>query len=649
MKLFRLYLFMMLLISPTLLANPSSAFFYNPQQFDVLEYHVQADMTAYPSKYTEGRVMITLSWDDADNIKNFYFHALGIEPDSVFFNEKKTTFSEEVDGEGNQVYKVTQIPSGLEKDIITIYYHGEMAIEDSKMAWGGVHFDDNLLYSMGPGFYNPEVSMTSAWFPCYDHPSDKATTTFEFTVPDSVTIVSNGILKSVEEIGDLKKFTWEMQSPAATYLLNFAASSDLVGTKVWEFRNQPVYVYSHAEDTTRCQFVFSKVKEMVEYQEKIFGDYPFEKIGFVISEKGSMEHQTMINIARGVLTRAYSKHDDKDNTVFHELTHQWFGNSISPKDWRNTWLNEGFAEFSETLWRGRNDKSLYLKELQIDKINYIPKVAMREKYCPLYNFIESGVSNYPRTIYDKGSLVLGLLRYEIGDENFFDLIKAYYSKFRYQNLNTDDFVNFVNTYLDEDLDWFFDQWVYSKGFPKLDIIKYTYVDPETKTTMIEGVKITQTQEEEFGLFTNVPFEISYRDLDNNIHTKILTLNEKEQYFDFSTVEAKKFLFQLDTYNEVVSIIQIVSSSTTTSVQEEIAERPISVYPTVAETSVNIDLKDNLTGQIKIYNAASELLDVIDVNYSKQIQLDVSKYAAGLYFVNCEMANGAVSEPFYILR
>ena len=379
---------------------------------------------------------------------------------------------------------------------------------------------------MGVGFSNPYVSATRHWLPCYDHPSDKATFSAKFTVKDEHTVASIGNYTVKDNGNGTKSYYFEHNYPIATYLMAFAIG-DYKKIEM-EYNELPIHIYSLASDTTASKYYYQKVPAMLESYEKYFGDYPFEKVGYVNTPTGSMEHQTMVSMDWRIIRESISKRDSIALTAAHELAHQWFGNSITPINFGEAWLNEGFATYSEALWLEDNfGFNSYLSKIRQDVTQYLSYVGI-EGLLPLYNFNRAGnSSNYPITIYKKGSAVLGLLRYKLGDSIFFDALKEYSNSFKYSNVSTIDLLNTFEEVCSCDLSHFFEQWVYSAGFP---IIEVTF-DRELWNGA-DSVKVTFSQVQSSGLdlFTDFPIEISFLDIDANYTHYVFNITEKEQSF-----------------------------------------------------------------------------------------------------------------------
>ncbi|MCC7438839.1 MAG: hypothetical protein IT211_10140 [Armatimonadetes bacterium] len=515
------------------------------QAFDVLDYDADIDLTAAPLPEMAGVCRIRFRWIGDPAVNQFYFHLRGLVVDSVFyisptmFDAVPRTAVAVGDPASALFHYSIAAPAGVQTGdtgIITIKYHGQMGDEYGPGTWGGVSSGkaaagEKILYAMGVGFKNNYVSATQHWLPCYDHPADKATFTGRFRVNNGMTVAGNGLLTTYPEGDSVTVFRWHQQSPASTYLLTFAVAPFHplnFGTDTL-----PMVVYSLAGDTAATRVSFSGLAGMVSSLGSRFGHYPFEKVGYVNTPQGSMEHQTMISIAEQISR----SRDTVNHTAYHELAHQWFGGLVTPTDFRHAWLNESFATFCEGL---RSEDiggySGYLNYLNGLWNSYTRSVAPREGVLPLYDFPRvAPSSNYPTTIYYKGALVVALLRYQMGDEKFYQAMRDYLQTYRFGNAGTDSLRAILEKHHGASLQPFFDQWVIGKGWPVIDVS--TSQEAQSPTLSRVTVALTQVQKPEYGVFTNLPVELGFRGVDGNFSYRIVTMNSRSETFTIDSVPA----------------------------------------------------------------------------------------------------------------
>ncbi|MEI8133566.1 MAG: M1 family metallopeptidase [bacterium] len=393
-------------------------------------------------------------------------HAKFIEIDSVFVDDAPATF---LTPDSDGMYKVVGFPGQYHNGsnfTVKTYYHGKGMVEEGTNKWGGVHNEGNMMFAMGVGFNAPYVSCTRHWLPCFDEPDDKAdSVTLRFFADTSGIVVSNGLLTGYlagTDGGKTNFYEWKITHPIATYLLTFAFGP-FQKLSIKNPLNIPFDVYSFAKDTAKARTLMEKrvVKALV-YFDSLFGEYPFEKVGYVIAPIGSMEHQTMITLVNSVL-------DTNNTTAVHELAHQWWGDKTTCFDFNEPWLNEGFATYSEALFQERfsGEKAYW----QTQHSNIASALTKGQDTISLFGapYYTHPRNNYPPVIYNKGAAVLGMLRYTLGDANFFTGLRAYGKYTAYSNATTEDFQGIVEDTLMRDLRYFVAEWMFGIGHPAITV------------------------------------------------------------------------------------------------------------------------------------------------------------------------------------
>ena len=514
------FLLGLLLVSATpALSQVSSPTFFRPQVFDVEHYDADITFPNPAAKTIVGRCRIAVRWMADTVVSTFPINLRGLTIDSVFvIQQQRSRTSAPRVGTDNvdTMHYAVAINARVkrnQRDTIDVFYTGTMTNEGGPSAWGGVHYQDSILYALGVGFASPNVSATQHWLPCYDHPSDKATFHARFHVPDAQWLVaSNGVATPVAVAPDGRAtYEWTETHPSATYLLTFAVGRYITQTAPGVV---PHIYYMRRRDSASAAIAFSRVPQMTETYAQLYGPYPFAKVGYYASQLGSMEHQGMIAIA----LREVQRKDSANIVAAHELAHQWFGDCVTPQDFRYAWLSESFATFSESVWLEQlRGTSVYLSSVQSKARLYITQIAPLEGWFALEDFPRaSPSSNYPATIYQKGAVVLAMARAIAGDTAFFAALRSYVQRNAYGNATTATFREAIRPALGDRTDAFFSEWVTGKGWALLDV-EHNITD--------KRVRIRQVQPATQGwpIFTTLPLNVTYARRDGERSTIIDTI------------------------------------------------------------------------------------------------------------------------------
>ena len=306
------------------------------------------------------------------------------------------------------------------------------------------------------------------WLPMIDHPYDKATSELIVTAPSHYQVVSNGLLQETLDLpGGLRRTHWKQSVPIASWL-NALGVARFAVHHAGEVKGVPLQTWVfHQDRDAGIVDLELPARQVIEFFSEHIGPYPYEKLANVQAAGlgGATELATAIfygenNVTgEGHLTRL----------VAHEVAHQWFGDSVTEDDWDDVWLSEGFATYFTLLFtehaQGRDAFVAGLKRsrgavLRFDEAN------------PDYRVVHDNLSDMSNVlsgqIYQKGGWTLHMLRGLIGTDAFWAGIREYYRRYRDDNASTDDFRRVMEDAGDQDLGWFFDQWLYRGGVPRIE-------------------------------------------------------------------------------------------------------------------------------------------------------------------------------------
>ncbi len=437
---------------------------------DILHYTINLNITDFKNKKIGGNTEIKLS-PNKESLQKITLELFKLEVDSVFiFGEKINNFS--YNG------KIIEIPFEHKKPEeecctkVTVYYQG---YPKEDLDWGGFFFTDSSAYNIGVGMEADPQSFGRAWFPCIDDFEEKASFDFNITVPEKYTAVCSGILVSEKKNSDnTHTFSWKLKQEVPTYLVSVAVADYDEIKSVYKSitgREIPVSLYMYPEDVANAEFSFQNLNKALRTFENDFGEYVWDRVGYVEVPftSGAMEH---------VCNIAYPEYA-VDSTLFretlmaHELSHHWFGNLVTCKTSQDMWLNEGWATYCEALFKeqvyGKDDFKDFMRENHVKVLTqaHIFDNGYRAVYGVPHDY------TYGTTVYDKGADVAHTLRGFLGDSLFFDALTAYLKHFSYKSVSTAEFKNFIADYTEIPLDDFFDTWVYTEGFPHFSISDFS--------------------------------------------------------------------------------------------------------------------------------------------------------------------------------
>jgi aminopeptidase N len=345
-------------------------------------------------------------------------------------------------------------------DTVTLAVQISAAIQNG--AWAvGYHVAQNHVFT----FAEPYGARN--WFPCFDQPFDKFNeVTVAVNMPDIWTLASNGErIETTFPSAGRKREVYHHNHPISTYLVMMAAGRF---SQEYHTVNGVNYRYfALPGDSLRASVDWQRTPDMVRVFSEDFGPYPYESYGMVeaniLGGGGAMEHQTFTTYGNHLVngTGYY------ESVVAHELAHMWFGDHLTCVDFRNIWLNEGFATYCASLYyEAVEGEQEFQRQLNESANNYFSedqgfRYAM---YNPPDPYMFGNVE------YDKGGWVLHMLRKQLlGDSLFFRAMRSYNQQFANGTVSTEDFISVVNETAGLNLHWFFDQWVYQAGHPEIQI------------------------------------------------------------------------------------------------------------------------------------------------------------------------------------
>ncbi len=350
-----------------------------------------------------------------------------------------------------------------------------------------------------------ETEHNSNWFPTVDQPNARCSQEMVLTVPIEYETLSNGRLIKSEVVNDsMRQDHWIQELPHAPYLFMLAIGDFAVVRDQWE--DIPLAYYVEHDYKADAPQIFNHTPEMLAvFSEMLDYKYPWAKYDQVVVRdfvSGAMENTTGVIFGDFV-----QKHqldlvgNDNDFIVAHEMFHHWFGDLVTCESWSNLTMNEGFANYSEYLWK---EYKFGKEEADLHRANQISGylAQARQNKRPIVDFEYMRPEDmFDAHSYNKGGLVLHMLRDYMGSEKFFAGLNLYLRRHAYTAVETHDLRLAMEDVSGEDLNWFFNQWFYAAGHPQLNITS-EYIDGE----LILTAEQTQDPEKEPAIFT-LPTEV----------------------------------------------------------------------------------------------------------------------------------------------
>lgn len=452
---------------------------------------------------------------------------------TVFFDKKLST---------NQSYNLSFSYEATPKRGIYFIGWKNQIITDTRLQ------TRKQIWTQGQGIDNRQ------WIPMYDNMNDKFTTETIITFDKDYNVLSNGILKVVKNNSDNTK-TWHyaMTKPHAGYLLMLAIDKYSV-KKSKTKTGVPVSFWYYPEHPEKVEPTSIHTEKMIEFFEEETGIvYPWESYSQVMVQDfiyGAMENTTATIF--GDFFNVDSKAFNDRNYIgvnAHELAHQWFGDLITARTGSDAWLQESFATYYSKRFYGLiegNDKE---KFIQKNEINTALKASETDNFPVRHS--AGGTSR----VYQKGSSVIGMLRYVMGDEAFKKTIKYYLTKHAYKNVETKDLEQAVQDATGLNLDWFFDQWIYRGGEPHY---KVSY-DKQNGFTQITVEQIHKINDLVKVFKMPINFAVYYKD--GSVNRKQIWVEKQTQSIKIPNEENKDIAFVLfDENSEITKKVTFTKSS-----------------------------------------------------------------------------------------
>ena len=487
---------------------------------DVLHYNINLNVNNQIPNQHIGFTEITFLLLE-ENPEFIEFDLKNQSVDSVFLNSNPIDFSYQ-----NNKIRFSPSNEDLNNDTLVarIYYQGGNNVEPYN--WGGIHYSNNIIYTLGVAFSDYPHCYGRSWFVCNDNFTDKAKFDFYITTNNNVKAVCSGNLISETENSNSKTFHWRLEQNAPTYAVGMTIADFTKLAREINSNNRqiPLNVYYFANDSLAIEENFRHIDSAFVRLEKCFGEFKFNRVGYCTTPKGSMEHIDNISLDYSLATNPSLQ---SQSVIVHEMGHSWFGNLITCATSGDMWINEGWTTFTERLSLEAIHGEDVAKQHFRDKIEKVIKdLPFDEGRFPL-----SGVSSnntYSSTVYDKGALIAMSLKTYMGDSLFYSSVQRLLQDFAFSNIDSYTLRDSLSSYSGIDLTDFFSYYVFDTITHHFAIESCSFSENYAK------VKITsRTESNSNSPCANIRIPITFMDSTFNRYDAMIIDNGTREEHNFS--------------------------------------------------------------------------------------------------------------------
>ena len=595
-------------------SNTVSELAVNPNTLNYdITYH-KLEFTINPSvKFVTGK--ITTTYTALSNMNTITFDiANALTVSSVKIGTTNLTYVENTNNEVMITLPATQTAGT--SATIEVSYSGVPPANGFDAFVQTTHAGTPIIWTLSEPFGARD------WWPCKQDLNDKINSIDVYiTAPSQYTSVSNGIETTAPVIVGANKTThFHHNYPIPAYLIaiactNYSVYNQTAGTAP---NTYPIINYIYPENLATVQPQLDQTPLILDLYETLFEPYPFrnEKYGHAqFGWGGGMEHTTvsfMVNFGRGLIA--------------HEMAHQWFGDKVTCGTWKDIWLNEGFATYVAALVIENFDGDAAFITEKTDMIDYITSVVNGNVYLTEAQSTNVNRIFSSRLSYDKGAMVLEMLRFKMGDTQFFQAIRNYLAdpNLAYKYAVTTDLRTHLETVYGSSLTEFFNDWIYNQGYPSYNITAQNIGGGQVSFV------VNQTQSDASVSYFEMPVPVRVHGaagqqldlvLDNTTNGQTILKNVP---FNITS-------FEFDPDKHLISKNNTVTLSTNSFV----LENAILVYPNPVNDELHIQIPNSIgLEKVIVYNNLGQ-----KVAEGNQLALSITNVATGILFVDIVTTEG----------
>lgn len=486
------------------------------ENFDVTHYEIHINNIDFSNHTLQAQTIVTLTAVNPTNI-------IAVELKSLTVSAVTATGANVSNFAQNGDVLTINLASALAANAsasFTITYGGHTFNE----SWGGVMWSGNYVCNMGVGFESIPHNLGKCWFPCVDNFTDKATYDVYVTVPTTTAAICGGNLENDTNNGDgTHTVHYNVPQEIATYHISFAIGDYVEWTDTYNGleRDIPITVYVKPSQINNVPGTFVHVKDIASFYENNFGAYPFNRIGYVVTSVGCMEHVDNIGITSGVVTG----NTTQEEYVAHELSHMYFGNKVTCATAEEMWLNEGFAQFCGVFYRSEIYGEDDFQQAMSSKTNNITNWCKSENnWIPLNN-VPQTMTYDNSAVYNRGAVVVNTMMNYMGRETFLEGLRSYLNTYNYNAALSEQLRDVLTAATGIDMTGFFDTYVFTAGMPHygVDLLNVTQNGNQYDAT----VKMTYQHYGPEHVGQNNRVKVTFVDNAGNMQTELVNWDGEE--------------------------------------------------------------------------------------------------------------------------
>jgi len=465
---------------------------------DILKFIIDLDITDFNSQEIRGNTKVVFT-PELNGVDKILLDLLSLQVDSVLDANGHLNYTH---NDTTIIVDLGSLMNSTDTSWVQVFYQGHPETDAS--GFGGFYFGGAYAYNLGIAFETQPHNYGRTWFPCFDNFVERAQFEFKILTSAGKNSWCNGYLGNELQLGgDSLVRTWVMEEPIPSYLASVAVSNyEVVRDTFMSISGDeiPLALIARPNDTTDMKNSFVNLPIAFDLFEDKFGAYKWNKVGYVLTPNGSMEHSTSIHYARA-LSNGNLQYE---TTMAHELAHQWFGDLITCETPEEMWINEGWAEYLSFLFLEETyGNTEYMETIQDNHKNMVHRVhIIDEAHYALSNIPQD--FTYGEHSYNKGADVLHTMRSYMGDQDFFDAWKQTLADFEFQDVNSEQLRDHIQG-LGYDVTDFFNDVILQPGWCAWEIDS-TIVTPNSGNGDVT-IYLQQKLKGADHMYQNVPLRV----------------------------------------------------------------------------------------------------------------------------------------------